>query len=278
LIGHRKVSALPSQERAHQLKSKFRGYSGPVGSGKTLWLCDHLIYLAGRNEGRVGLLGAPTYPMLRDASLRTMFERLETYDVRFDHKKSENNIYLKDVGSTILCRAVENFDRLRGTNLAFFGLDETSYCHESAWMQLEARLRDPKAIERAGLGAWTPRGYNWIYRRFIKDPLPGYSAVLANPAENTYIPRDFYQTLLNSYSASFARQEVLGEYLNVFSGRAYPSFSSEPKGNIWRKDKPDFNYRFAPVLYKRDRPLIWSLDFNVSPASSIIAPRAMSSH
>jgi hypothetical protein len=268
----RSIKALPSQARAHAQRKRFRGYSGPVGSGKTLWLCDHMLVLAYKNRRRAGLLGAPTYPMLRDASLATLFARMEHYRVPFTYTKSENTILLKEPETRILCRSVENFDRLRGTNLAFFGLDETSYCPELAWLQLEARLRDPLAKERAGLGAWTPRGFDWVYRRFIKDPLPGYEAVLANPMENTYLPTDFYQSLLDSYSANFARQEVLGEYLNVFSGRAYTSFSSEPRGNIWRKDASNSNYRgFAPVLFKRDRPLLWSLDFNVSPGASIIA-------
>jgi len=267
------IKALPSQMRAHALQTKFRGYSGPVGSGKTLWLCDALLILAYQNAGRTGLMGAPTYPMLRDASLRTMFERLETHRVPFSFAKSDYVLTLKDVGTQILCRAVENFDRLRGPNFAFFALDETSYCPEAAWLQLEARMRDPLAKVRAGLGAWTPKGYNWIYRRFIKNPLPGYGAVLANPMENTYLPADFYTGLMASYSSNFAKQEVLGEYLNVFSGRAYTSFSSLPKGSIWKKEGAgNWNYRgFAPLLYKRERPLLWALDFNVSPASSVIA-------
>lgn len=267
-----RIDALPSQERAHRLQSKYRGYSGPVGSGKTLWLCDAMIILGYKNQGRTGLLGAPTYPMLRDASLKTMFDRLDHYKVPFEFKKSEWRLILKDPRTSILCRAVENFDRLRGTNLAFFGLDETSYCPENAWLMLEARMRDPLATETAGLGAWTPKGFDWIYRRFIKEPKPDYKAVLANPMENTYLPAGFYAGLLDSYSPNFAKQEVLGEYLNVFSGRAYTSFSSETRGNIWHKDKPEKNARgLAPVLYRKDRPLLWALDFNISPASSVIA-------
>ena len=42
---------------------------------------------------------------------------------------------------------MEEFDRLRGTNLAWFGLDELTYTHEGAWLRLEGRLRDPEAAQ-----------------------------------------------------------------------------------------------------------------------------------
>ncbi len=34
---------------------------------------------------------------------------------------------MKDTGSRIYFRAVDDFERLRGTNLAWFGLDELTY-------------------------------------------------------------------------------------------------------------------------------------------------------
>jgi hypothetical protein len=213
--------------------------------------------------------------MLRDASLKTMFELIDEHRIPFHFVKSEYRIHLTECDSHILCRSVENFDRLRGTNLAWFALDETSYCPEMAWLQLEARLRDPLAKEKAGCGAWTPKGHDWIYRKFVKQerPNPQYQAVLANPRENTYIDASFYDGLLASYSPNFARQEVLGEYLNVFTGRAYQDFQSEPEGNIWRVgDRAKENWDgFRPCVYERTRPLLWSLDFNISPATSVIA-------
>ena len=81
---------------------------------------------------------------------------------------------MKDSGSRILFRPVDEFERLRGTNLAWFGLDELTYTPEEAWLRLEGRLRDPKAKRLCGFAVWTPKGYDWVYRRFIADPKPGY--------------------------------------------------------------------------------------------------------
>ncbi len=51
---------------------------------------------------------------------------------------------MQHTGSRILLRAVDEFERLRGTNLAWFGLDELTYTMEGARLRLEGRLRDPQ--------------------------------------------------------------------------------------------------------------------------------------
>ena len=74
---------------------------------------------------------------------------------------------LRETRSKILFRAVEEFERLRGSNLAWFGLDELTYTSEEAWLRLEGRLRDPKATRLCGFAVWTPKGYDWVHERFM---------------------------------------------------------------------------------------------------------------
>jgi hypothetical protein len=83
---------LPSQARAHQLKSKYRGFSGPIGSGKSHWLCQHLFYLAERNAGCWGLLAAPTYRMLRDATEPTLFGIANELGIELVHRKADGYV------------------------------------------------------------------------------------------------------------------------------------------------------------------------------------------
>lgn len=212
------------------------------------------------NPGRLGLLGAPTYPMLRDATCATLFEILDGSQIPFEHNKAENTLVLKDTRSRILFRPVDEFERLRGTNLAWFGLDELTYTQEAAWLRLEGRLRDPKAKRLCGFGVWTPKGYDWVYRRFVSEPSKDYELVMAPAFENRFllgkIP-DFYDRLEKSYDESFYRQEVLGTYLNMTGGLVYHSFS--PEQHV-QELQPD------PQL-----PLLWALDFNVDPMSSVVA-------
>jgi hypothetical protein len=92
---------LPSQKRFHESQARFKGFSGPIGSGKSQALCQEAIKLSYVNAGRLGLLGAPTYPMLRDATQATLLEILEQSGVPFEHSKAENMLFMKDTASVI---------------------------------------------------------------------------------------------------------------------------------------------------------------------------------
>jgi hypothetical protein len=52
---------LNSQKQFHDCAARYKGYSGPIGSGKSQALCMETIRLTYLNAGRTGLLGAPTY-------------------------------------------------------------------------------------------------------------------------------------------------------------------------------------------------------------------------
>jgi len=253
---------LPSQARFHQSTARFKGFSGPIGSGKSQALCQEAIRLSYQNVGRLGLIGAPTYPMLRDATQATLHGILDNNRIPYEYIKAENLMVMRDTGSRILLRSVDEFERLRGTNLAWFGLDELTYTQEEAWLRLEGRLRDPKATHLCGFGVWTPKGYDWVHRRFISEAVDGYEVILAEPFENQHILEripDFYERLRKSYDERFFQQEVLGEYINIQAHRVYCAFDHE--ANV---KEQTLNWR---------EPVLWTLDFNVEPMSSLIAQK-----
>jgi hypothetical protein len=208
----------------------------------------------------LGLIGAPTYPMLRDATQMALFALLEEWNVAYKYNKAENALTLRKLGSRILLRPLDDFERLRGTNLAWFGLDELTYSPEGAWLRLEGRLRDPEAGKLCGFAAWTPKGYDWVYRKFIADPVRGYSAIMAKPHENSYLldkVPDFYERLRDSYDETFYQQEALGQYLSQQGGLVYRSF--------------DRSKNVKKLAVNGNWPLLWALDFNVDPMSSVVA-------
>ena len=222
-------------------------------------MCQEAIRLCYLNPGRMGLLGAPTYPMLRDATQATLLEILESNRIPYDHNKAENSLTMKDTWSRIIFRPVDDFERLRGTNLAWFGLDELTYTQEQAWLRLEGRLRDPKAERLCGFAVWTPKGFDWVYRKFVVNQNDSYQTIQAAPRENRHllgkIP-DFYKRLEESYDQKFYAQEVLGEYLHLSGGTVYTAFEAAD--------------HVTDLAVDTNLPLRWTLDFNVDPMSSLI--------
>jgi hypothetical protein len=250
---------LPSQLKFHLTEARFKGYSGPVGSGKSQALVQELIKFAHVNPGTVGLLGSPTYTMLRDNTRATLLEVLGENSIPHRFFKSENRIRLLDPQTDILCRSMDQPERLRGLNLAFFGLDELTYTKEETWTRIEGRLRHPKAKQLGGFAVWTPKGFDWVWSRFVSsERKPGSVAVYAKPRENKHVVKlGYYDALEGSYDEKFFRQEVLGEYLNIFGAQVYYTF--------------DRNASVKALAFDPRYPLCWALDFNVDPNCSVIA-------
>lgn len=251
---------LPSQHLFVGLNSRFKGFSGPVGSGKSAALCFEAVRQSFLNFGHRGLLAAPTFAMLRDATLTGLFDLADRMDLEYDLKKADGEIWLKAISDgMMLLRSLEEPERLRGTNLAWFGIDELSYTREEGWLRLEARLREPKANHLCGFAVWTPQGHDWIFKRFIRKPVVGYGVVLAKPFENKHVlaqTPDYYERLENSYDPRFYRQEVLGEYINSRADRVYACFNAA--------------VHVVKHWYDPKKPLLWALDFNVAPMSSVL--------
>lgn len=253
---------LESQKRFHSLKSRFKGFSGPIGSGKSAALCHEAIRLAYQNPGCMGLLGAPTFPMLRDATRRALLKVLDANELPYCWHKSENYIELQQCQSRILLRSLDEFEHLRGTNLAWFGVDELTYCREEAWLRLEGRLREPKARRLCGFGVWTPKGMDWVHRRFVSNESGEYALVHAKPSENSHILRvdpEFYERLKGTYDDAFYRQEVLGEYLLTQGNRVYDAFQRET--------------HLQTLAVLPHEPLLWALDFNIDPFCTLVCQR-----
>jgi hypothetical protein len=95
---HWKYEPLPSARKFHGLGARYKGFSGPIGSGKSSAFAYEALFNACLNPGLMGLVGAPTFPMLRDAQ-RTFFEILDREQIGFTHRKRKTPSFsLRDVG------------------------------------------------------------------------------------------------------------------------------------------------------------------------------------
>lgn len=268
--GHGERGPLESQKKFHASAAKFKGFSGSVGSGKSFALAYEAIYLSWINKNCVGYVLAPTYTMLQDAAQQAVFNALQCEGIEYDFQGSSNRQVLtfkpgdpnfdstggERTPSQIYFRTANNPDRLRGVNLAWFGLDEMTYSDEEAWKILLGRIRDPRARTHTAYGCWTPKGYDWVWKSMIDQPAASTEVIFATPRENIHLPGDYYDSLKSQYDENWYMQEVEGQYLDLYQGQVY--YNYHPRDTT------------ADVNYMPGVALNWSLDFNVNPFCSVI--------
>lgn len=207
---------------------------GGIGSGKSLGgagrgLAAALGYVGTTRiqTPNVGVVTAPTYGMLRDASLRTFLE-LAGDLVASVTKSPPINVRLKN-GSEVLFRSADLPDNLRGPNLAWWWGDEAAYYRRDVWRVMIGRLRQ---FGRRGY-AWlttTPKGRNWLYQIFEKY-LSGagdasYAVYQLITKDNPFIEEEFYTSLSQEYEGDFAKQELDGDFITS-EGLIYAGFRRE---------------------------------------------------
>jgi len=126
---------LPAQLRFHESTAKIKGFCGPVGSGKSAALAQEAFRLSVENRGLDGFLGSPTYRMLEDSTKEHLLELLDVNGVPHEHRRADNTIVITLLGSRILCRSLEEPDRLRGPNLAWICVDELTFCASESFLR-----------------------------------------------------------------------------------------------------------------------------------------------
>lgn len=207
------IELYAAQDDFVECRDRFTALIGGIGSGKSYAGCVKAFLRA--SEGKtLGMVTAPTYPMLRDATLRTFLDLSQGF-VK-DFQKSEMIATMVN-GSEILFRSADNPDRLRGPNLHWWFGDEAAMYSPDVWRIMIGRLR---AGGRAG-DAWlvtTPRGRNWLYER--QDEIRIFKA---RTKDNPYLDPEFVASLVASYTGKFAEQELEGEFV-TFEGLVYDDF------------------------------------------------------
>lgn len=193
--------------------AKYRAFVGGIGSGKTRAGCVEVLRQPARS---VGMVVAPTYRMLHDATQLTFLDLARRGSVLADHEKSDNAVRLID-GKHILFRSADDPDKLRGPNIDWFWLDEAAMCSPDTWLIMIGRLRGSGAVKDGDLRGWctsSPRGRgNWMYRAFLGEKAD-HALIRASTRNNKFLPKDFVKGLESQYSERWRQQEIDGEFID----------------------------------------------------------------
>lgn len=238
-------------------------FNGGRGSGKTTaGAIQAILEAAQHQQGSRGIIVAPTYPMLRDATLPELMRWLPRHWIERKREHPQIDIYLKN-GSEIAFRSADNPDSLRGPNRAWGWFDEPRNIKtREAFDIVYAQLRPTRKF-------WlttTPAGiYHWLYELFVDDPIPNSAVINVRTIENPYLPAEYERGLRAQYTGTFAAQELDAAWVS-FEGLIYDTFSLE--NNVSEDAEYD------PAL-----PVWWGVDdgyaLGSGPGSAGYHPRAI---
>ena len=239
------------------------GFCAGYGAGKTRTMCAWATLCALDNPNTVGALFAPTGALVRDVSQRSLEDFWDTHGVRYTYRASPLPEYELDLPSgnvTILCRSMENWQRIIGVNLSFIGSDEIDTTKpELAQRAIEKFLGRLRAGKRRQLGLFsTPEGFGTFYNLFVREgDRTDRQLYKARTADNPYLPPDFLQALLENYPAGLVKAYTEGEFCNLTTGQVYDRFNREKHVTT---EMPEFSRDIIRI----------GIDFNIDNMSAVI--------
>ncbi len=243
--------------------TRILGLVSGYGAGKTYAVARKAIVLMSLNAGYDGVITEPTYPMLADILIPEVESALIEYGIRYSYNRSEKTFKCEINGkdTRILCRSMENYERLVGVNAAWVIMDEADTAKPdiayNAYTKLIGRIR--AGNRRQMVIVSTPEGFRMLYRVFVTEADERKRLIRAKSSDNKHLPPDYLQTLIGIYPEELQQAYINGEFVNMTSGTVYNAFSRE------RHD--------CKTCIAEREPLYIGQDFNVGNMCSAVFVR-----
>ena len=224
------ADCLPAQrEFLADEEHRILSYIGGFGSGKSWALAAKLIFLGLRNPGQTIMACEPVFPMVRTVLIPALDGALAQWDIDYEFRASpqpEYKLMLPTGPVTILCQSAENYQRIRGQNIAAAVWDEADTSPvdtaQKAGEMLLARMRTGNLNQLAI--ASTPEGFRYCYRTFVEQDGPDKRLIRVKTKDNPHLPPEFIPSLERNYPAQLIAAYLDGNFVNLASCSLYPEF------------------------------------------------------
>lgn len=251
----------PNQSKFDECEEQVIAFFGGIGNGKTFAgiLKGINRILDPKNPPQLGMIARQTYPELRDSTQRTFFEICHMMgmlpEIHYEYRKQENRVKFVN-GHEIIFRSLDDPAKLLSINLGWFYIDQAEEVSEEVFLTLLGRLRAVDTPQCWITG--NPLGHNWIWHRFIHDPVPGNIIFNAKTEENIHnLPEGYIESLQNNYNEIWINRYLYGSW-DAFEGQIYPDF--EPSIHVKRhfEVSPEWR-RFIAIDHGRTNPtaVLW---------------------
>lgn len=245
------------------VKTPYLALIGGFGCGKTHSFCVKTIILAGLNAGFEGAIAEPTNYLTKTHLIPNMIRTLEEMRIPYDYEKSNGIFYLhfKEGTTKIYCLSGENYMRLVGYNLAFFGSDETdTSSHEIAqemWNKAISRVRWGPV--RQIYSTSTPEGFKFLHEFFVTKAGPDRRCIHASSYDNPLLDKVYLETMKANYTEAQWKVWALGQFGNLNNLKVYEGFDRT------------LNHTDLTIKdFGRSEPVHIGMDFNIDHMAAVV--------
>ena len=241
---------------------------GGFGCGKTRsiplrWV--RLIDWRAREQKRKArlMIVEPTYQMVRDVLVPEMVEFFNDNGIKHRYHKSNHDfvIRLNGVDFVAMCRSADKPSSLTGKTISDAIIDEFDKItgiqnQKDVWNECIARTR--KYEHGTVAAVTTPEGFRYTYELWKERNAnnPNFKLIKARTRDNTFLPQDYIDNLVEQYDALLAAQYLEGEFVNLNNSMAYYMFKRD--------------IHVAPCPVNPALPLYVGIDFNVNPMTAVV--------
>jgi len=242
----------------------YKAFIGGQGSGKTLVGMLAAIMLSRINKNCSGIIVSPTYKMSSVICQKAMLDILKGKHIisknriRHTWHKSEERVYFPQWNSEIYFSNADNPDKLRGTNLAWALIDEAGTISYDCYLEIEARVREPRAKVKQLLITTTPGDYDWLEKVFPPETTEKRLYINARTDENFFLEPAYADDKREQYDTKRQARYLDGQYIDLYQDSIYYCFSKSK--NVIPS--------FTPLQYQ---PLLVTCDFNRNPCVWLLA-------
>lgn len=264
-----KIRATEPQARFLRLPHKYRLFCAGFGAGKSEAMANAaMIDACDASDALIGMY-APTYDLVRRITAPRIMLKLTEHGIAHTYNKSENVIFTSAprFGDFIL-RTLDNPERIVGYETYQAHCDELDTLQKEharkAWNQVIARNRQtPTGVAdpfNRTSAYTTPEGFRFCHERWVTQRTDSYGMVQAASYTNPFLPRDYIDSLRETYASELVEAYIEGRFVNLTSGTVY---------NAYDRDRCRSTETIKP-----EEPLFIGQDFNVGAmASTVYAKR-----
>jgi PBSX family phage terminase large subunit len=215
---------LPTQEKFHKSKAKYRLCAGGFATGKTTTLCLEVMKELGKYPNNYGVLGRKDLGELKSTTLKEFLDICPEQMILY-HNKSDRVIRLMN-GSELYYMPLDDArkatEKIKSLNLGFVAIDQVEEIGESIFLAFQGRLRRLNS-SRNFFATCNPAGHDWVWKHW-KDSPPSkeYELFETTTLENIYLPKDYVNELLQ-YPEKWVKRYVYCSW-DAFEGLVYSEF------------------------------------------------------